>query len=140
SQMQHDLSASHMMHATHRQYEVEDNVDEGPVGLITYMRTDSIRVADSAVAQAREYIGRNFDPRYLPATPPAHKEGKGQSRVQDAHEAIRPTEVERRPEANKKHLECELFKLYQLTWRRFVVSQLAPAGPETTREDVDLGR
>jgi len=134
------FSAARTMRAAQRLYEGVEIGDEGPVGLITYMRTDSIRVADSAVAQAREFIGRNFDPRYLPATPPAHKEGKGQSRVQDAHEAIRPTEVERRPEANKKHLESDLFKLYQLIWRRFVASQMTPAVFETTKVDFDLGR
>jgi DNA topoisomerase-1 len=134
------FSAARTMRAAQRLYEGAEIGDEGPVGLITYMRTDSIRVADSAVAQARELIGNAFDARYLPAVPPTHKEGKGQSRVQDAHEAIRPTEVQRQPEELKKHLEADLFKLYQLIWRRFVASQMTAAVFETTKVDFDLGR
>jgi len=134
------FSAARTMRAAQRLYEGAEIGDEGPVGLITYMRTDSIRVADSAVAQARELIGDAFDARYLPTAPPTHKEGKGQSRVQDAHEAIRPTEVQRRPEELKKHLEADLFKLYQLIWRRFVASQMTAAVFETTKVDFDLGR
>jgi DNA topoisomerase-1 len=134
------FSAARTMRAAQRLYEGVEIGDEGPVGLITYMRTDSIRVADSAVAQAREFIGRTFDARYLPAAPPTHKEGKGQSRVQDAHEAVRPTEVQRQPEGLKKHLEADLFKLYQLIWRRFVASQMTAAVFETTKVDFDLGR
>src|SRR5437879_12341498 len=103
------------------------------------MRTDSIRVADSAVAQAREFIAREFDKRYLPTTPNVHKSGKGQSRVQDAHEAIRPTEVLRRPEDLKKHLDAKQLKLYQLIWRRIVASQMKPARVRTTKVDFDLG-
>ena len=134
------FSAARTMRAAQRLYEGAEIGDEGPVGLITYMRTDSIRVADSAVAQARELIGDAFDARYLPTAPPTHKEGKGQSRVQDAHEAIRPTEVQRQPEELKKHLEADLFKLYQLIWRRFVASQMTAAVFETTKVDFDLGR
>jgi len=134
------FSAARTMRAAQRLYEGAEIGDEGPVGLITYMRTDSIRVADSAVAQARELIGDAFDARYLPTAPPTHKEGKGQSRVQDAHEAIRPTEVQRRPEELKKHLEADLLKLYQLIWRRFVASQMTAAVFETTKVDFDLGR
>src|SRR5260370_9625482 len=70
---------------------------EGPVGLITYMRTDSVRVADSAVAQAREFIGQEFGKRYLPDAPVVHKGGTSNSPVQDAHKAIRPTRLLRRP-------------------------------------------
>src|SRR5205807_9178996 len=134
------FSAGRTMRAAQRLYEGVEMGEEGPVGLITYMRTDSIRVADRAVAQAREFIGRTFDAGYLPPAPVVHKEGKGQSRVQDAHEAIRPTEVARRPEEIKKYLESDLFKLYQLIWRRFVASQMNPAVFETTKVDFDLGR
>jgi DNA topoisomerase-1 len=134
------FSAGRTMRAAQRLYEGVEMGDEGPVGLITYMRTDSIRVADSAVAQARDFIQLTFGARYLPAAPVAHREGKGQSRVQDAHEAIRPTEVGRRPDDIKKYLESDLFKLYQLIWRRFVASQMNPAVFETTKVDFDMGR
>ena len=134
------FSAKRTMRAAQGLYEGVD-VGEGPVGLITYMRTDSVRVADSAVAQAREFIQTNYDTRYLPDTPNVHagKRG-GAGRVQDAHEAIRPTEVSRRPEAVKQYLESDLFKLYQLIWRRFVASQMTPEIYELTTVDFDLGR
>src|SRR5207302_1425057 len=133
-------SAAVTMRLAQQLYEGIEIGPEGPVGLITYMRTDSIRVADSAVAQARDFIAREFDKRYLPATPNVHKTGKGQSRVQDAHEAIRPTDVLRRPDDLKQHLDAKQFKLYQLIWRRFVASQMNPAVFETTKVDFDLGR
>src|SRR5438034_6109368 len=97
------------------------------------MRTDSVRVADSAVAQARDFIKREFGKRYLPDEPVVHKGGKSNARVQDAHEAIRPTDVLRRPEELKKHLDARQLKLYQLIWRRFVASQMTPAVFETTK-------
>ncbi len=133
-------SAAVTMRLAQQLYEGIEIGAEGPVGLITYMRTDSIRVADSAVAQARDFIAREFDKGYLPATPNVHKTGKGQSRVQDAHEAIRPTDVLRRPDDLKQHLDAKQFKLYQLIWRRFVASQMNPAVFETTKVDFDLGR
>jgi DNA topoisomerase I len=133
-------SAAVTMRLAQQLYEGIEIGAEGPVGLITYMRTDSIRVADSAVAQARDFIAREFDKRYLPAAPNVHKTGKGQSRVQDAHEAIRPTDVLRRPDALKQYLDAKQFKLYQLIWRRFVASQMNPAVFETTKVDFDLGR
>jgi DNA topoisomerase I len=133
-------SAAVTMRLAQQLYEGIEIGAEGPVGLITYMRTDSIRVADSAVEQTRAFIAREFDKRYLPATPNVHKSGKGQSRVQDAHEAIRPTDVLRRPDDLKQHLDARQFKLYQLIWRRFVASQMNPAVFETTKVDFDLGR
>jgi DNA topoisomerase-1 len=134
------FSAKRTMRAAQGLYEGVD-VGEGPVGLITYMRTDSVRVADSAIVQAREFIQANYDKRYLPDTPNVHagKRG-GAGRVQDAHEAIRPTEVSRRPEAVKQYLESDLFKLYQLIWKRFVASQMTPEVYELTTVDFDLGR
>ena len=132
------FSAGRTMRAAQRLYEGIELGEEGPVGLITYMRTDSVRVADSAITQAREFINAQYDKRYLPAEPNVHKSGRGNSRVQDAHEAIRPTEVGRRPEELKQHLESDLFKLYQLIWRRFVASQMTPAVYEATKVDFDL--
>jgi DNA topoisomerase-1 len=134
------FSAKRTMRAAQQLYEGQEVGAEGQVGLITYMRTDSTRVADSAVAQAREFIGSQFDKRYLPDAPNVYGGSKGQSRVQDAHEAIRPTEVMRRPEDVQAFLEADLFKLYQLIWRRFVASQMSPALYETTTVDFDLGR
>ena len=134
------FSAKRTMRAAQALYEGQDVGAEGPVGLITYMRTDSTRVADSAIAQARDFIKAQFDERYLPATPNVYGGTRGQSRVQDAHEAIRPTDAQRRPEDLKNALEADLFKLYQLIWRRFVASQMNPAVYETTTVDFDLGR
>jgi DNA topoisomerase-1 len=133
------FSAKRTMRAAQQLYEGIEIGDEGQVGLITYMRTDSVRVADSALAALREFIGANYAPRYLPETPNVHKGGRG-SKVQDAHEAIRPTEVVRRPEPLKPYLESDTFKLYQLIWRRFVASQMGPSEYETTTVDFDLGR
>src|SRR3989454_10156508 len=99
-------------------------------------RTES----DSAIAQARDYIAKEFGKAYLPAEPVVHKGGKSSTRVQDAHEAIRPTDVPRRPDDLKQHLDSRQFKLYQLIWRRFVASQMTPAVFETTKVDFDLGR
>src|SRR5256884_7987231 len=121
-------------------YEGIELGQEGPVGLITYMRTDSVRVADYAIAQAREYIGKEYGKRYLPDAPVMNKGGKSNTRVQDANEAIRPTDVTRRPDDLKEHLDARQFKLYQLIWRRFVASQMTPAVFETTKGDFDLGR
>ncbi|MGH7699483.1 MAG: type I DNA topoisomerase [Gemmatimonadales bacterium] len=133
------FSARRTMRAAQALYEGVELGDEGPVGLITYMRTDSTRVADGAITQARDYIREQFDRRYLPDTPNAHR-GKGGSRVQDAHEAVRPTDVTRRPEALKRRLPPDLFKLYQLIWRRFLASQMTPEVYELTTVDFDLGR
>ncbi len=134
------FSAKRTMRAAQALYEGQEVGAEGPVGLITYMRTDSTRVADSAIAQARDFIATQFDKRYLPESPNVYGGSRGQSRVQDAHEAIRPTDVLRRPEDLEAALEADLFKLYQLIWRRFVASQMNPAVYETTTVDFDLGR
>ncbi|HEX4600191.1 MAG TPA: type I DNA topoisomerase, partial [Gemmatimonadales bacterium] len=134
------FSAAVTMRIAQQLYEGVEVGAEGPVGLITYMRTDSVRVADSAIAQARDFIGREFGAPYLPDAPAVHKSGKTQTRVQDAHEAIRPTDVPRRPDDLKQHLDSRQFKLYQLIWRRFVASQMTAAVFETTKVDFDLGR
>jgi DNA topoisomerase I len=134
------FSAKRTMRAAQGLYEGVEIGEEGPQGLITYMRTDSVRVSDTAIEQAREFINANYDKRYLPETPNVHAGKRGAGRVQDAHEAIRPTEVGRRPEAVKQYLESDLFKLYQLIWRRFVASQMTPEVYELTTVDFDLGR
>jgi len=104
---------------------------EGTVGLITYMRTDSTRVSDEALTGVREFITKKFGNEYLPEKPNAFS-AKGKSNVQDAHEAIRPTSLKFTPEFVKPYLDNRTFKLYELVWKRFVASQMAPALMETT--------
>ncbi|HUY12830.1 MAG TPA: type I DNA topoisomerase [Terriglobia bacterium] len=117
-------------------YEGVDLSEEGSVGLITYMRTDSTRVAESALAAAREYIGKKFGKDYLPPAAIHYKSKKG---AQDAHEAIRPTAVERTPEAMKRHLSPDELKLYKLIWQRFVASQMNPAVFDQTTIEIESG-
>jgi len=105
---------------------------EGPVGLITYMRTDSTKISAEAAAEARDLIRARFGQEYLPATPNVFKTQKA---AQEAHEAIRPTSVSRDPESIKNNLERDQYQLYKLIWNRFVASQMAPALLEVTRMD-----
>ncbi len=110
---------------------------EGPVGLITYMRTDSTRLAGEAVAEIRQYVGEEFGPEYLPAAPPVYGKRAG---AQDAHEAIRPSSALRTPDAVRKFLTEEQARLYQLVWARTVASQMNPARYKATSVDVAVGR
>ncbi len=106
-------------------YEGIEIPGEGSVGLITYMRTDSTRVSQDAITQVRELIPAEYGPDYLPAQPNVHRtKSKG---AQEAHEAIRPTEVAHTPDRIAKALSDDQFKLYNLIWRKFVASQMAPA-------------
>jgi len=105
---------------------------EGPVGLITYMRTDSPRIAAEAAEEARQVIRERFGSDYLPATPNVYKTQKA---AQEAHEAIRPTSAHRAPESIKQFLERDQYMLYKLIWNRFVASQMVPAILEVTRVD-----
>ncbi len=118
-------------------YEGVDLGQAGTVGLITYMRTDSVQVAQEAQAQARAYIGASYGPDYLPERPPFYKTRS--KTAQEAHEAIRPTAVERIPQAMKAHLRPDQFRLYQLIWARFVASQMAPAVYDTVTADIYAG-
>lgn len=106
-------------------YEGVDVPGLGTVGLITYMRTDSLRVSKEAQEEVLSLIGELFGEAYLPERPNVHH--KGGANVQDAHEAIRPTYVRLTPEEVKEHLSPDQFRLYQLIWNRFVASQMAPA-------------
>lgn len=108
---------------------------EGEAGLITYMRTDSARVAESAVAEARSYIGEKYGLHYLP--PHARQFTKKAKGAQEAHEAIRPTRMWREPAAVKGFLNAEQAKLYQLIWERMIASQIANALFDTTSVDVE---
>ena len=111
---------------------------KAPSGLITYMRTDSVRVSESAIAGVRGFIAKNYAKPYLPDAPVAYTSKA--ARTQDAHEAIRPTDVSRRPEQVQSYLEPDQFRLYQLIWQRFVASQMNPAVYDVTVVDFDLGR
>jgi DNA topoisomerase-1 len=130
SQLQRDAAGKlgfnvrRTMGVAQRLYEGVDVGPEGTVGLITYMRTDSPRVAPEAIAGAREWIGKQLGAKYLPASPNQYK---GKKAAQDAHEAIRPTDVARTPESIARFLTEEQLKLYRLIWQRFVASQMTPA-------------
>ncbi len=130
------FSARRTMQIAQSLYEGVELKDEGPVGLITYMRTDSTRVADEAIEQVRALIGEKFGPGDLPAKPVVHKKGK---KAQDAHEAIRPTSAERLPKSLKAQLTKDQFRLYELIWSRFVASQMTPAVYDQTSIDITGG-
>src|SRR5262249_29668643 len=104
-------------------YEGIDVDGSGPIGLITYMRTDSLRVSDEAIKSVRDRIGAAYGERYLPSRPIRYAAGK---MAQEAHEAIRPTDLNFTPERIKGSLTHDQFRLYQLIYSRFVASQMAP--------------
>ncbi len=112
------------------------DLGEGQVGLITYMRTDSTRIADEALAAVRGHIGDAYGADYLPETPRTFPSKKG---AQDAHEAVRPSDVTRTPSSVSGFLTPDLLKLYTLIWNRFVGSQMMPAVYETTSVDIMAG-
>jgi len=118
-------------------YEGMEIGKEGPVGLITYMRTDSTRISGQAAEEATQIIRERFGGEYLPATPNVYKTQKA---AQEAHEAIRPTTAHRDPESIKQFLEKDHYQLYKLIWNRFIASQMTSAILEVTRVDcVPLG-
>nr|MDA3969805.1 type I DNA topoisomerase [Desulfobulbaceae bacterium] len=118
------FSAKKTMTLAQRLYEGVEIGSDGPTGLITYMRTDSTRINDEALAQVREYIGTEQGKEYLPAEPNVFKTKKG---AQDAHEAVRPTDVNLTPEKVAPFLEKDMLRLYTLVWKRFVASQMTHA-------------
>ncbi len=132
-----NFSVKRTMVLAQRLYEGVEIGQEGAVGLITYMRTDSSRVAESALQEVRGLIRRDFGEPFLPHHPIYYKSKKT---AQEAHEAIRPTSVERTPENLKSELEPDLWKLYALIWNRFVASQMNPAIIDQTDIDVAAGR
>lgn len=131
------FSAAKTMRVAQHLYEGVDLGEEGPSGLITYMRTDSTRVAASAAGEAREHVRAVFGETYLPPSANLYA-GKQQKGAQEAHEAIRPTSVARTPESVERLLHPDQAKLYRLIWLRFVASQMAPAVYDTTTVDFDL--
>ncbi len=114
-------------------YEGIDLGDLGTIGLITYMRTDSTRVAPDAVAQLRSYIGSSYGEKYLPESANTFKSKKD---AQDAHEAVRPTNVELTPDSIRRYLSNEQYKVYRMIWQRFVASQMLPAIFDQTVVDI----
>ena len=117
-------------------YEGIDVDGTGPTGLITYMRTDSLRVSEEALTAVRERIVREYGKRYLPARPHRYAAGKS---AQEAHEAVRPTDLELHPDRIKDRLSHDQFRLYNLVYRRFVASQMNPAVFAVTNVDVAAG-
>ena len=117
-------------------YEGVDIEGEGTQGLVSYIRTDSTRVSDEAIAAVREMIGETYGADYLPEEPNHYKSRKS---AQDAHEAIRPTDMARRPEQIKSSLTRDQFKLYKLIYARFVASQMTPAVYDTVSVDIAAG-
>ncbi|MCP4541344.1 MAG: type I DNA topoisomerase [Chloroflexi bacterium] len=130
------FTARRTMRFAQQLYEGMD-LGDGPVGLITYMRTDSVNVAEQAQAEAREYIAEKYGAEYMPSEPPTYKTKA--KRAEEAHEAIRPTSVFRTPESLKPYLDRNQYRLYRLIWRRFVASQMSPAMYDTIAVEILAG-
>ncbi len=122
------------MQVAQKLYEGIELGEEGAVGLITYMRTDSTRISDDAVGVAKDYITYNYGAQYYPKTPNSYDKKKGN--VQDAHEAIRPSYIDKTPESIKKYLSSDQFKLYKLIWSRFMASQMENARVKNITIDI----
>ena len=131
------FSAKKTMRVAQQLYEgIDVGGSDGHVGLITYMRTDSFRLADEAIEGARKYVGDLFGEKYVPAKPNVYAAKKG---AQEAHEAIRPTNIARTPEAMKEHLNHDQYRLYRLIWQRVVASQMESAVFDQTSVTIDAG-
>jgi DNA topoisomerase-1 len=128
------FSVKRTMMIAQRLYEGVELGEEGSVGLITYMRTDSTRVSNEALTEVREYITSQYGKDYLPEAPNTYKEKKA---AQAAHEAIRPTSAMRHPDQIKQYLKEDEYKVYKLIWQRFVASQITPAVFDQTTVDID---
>ncbi len=131
------FSVKRAMTTAQKLYEGVEIGSEGAAGLITYMRTDSTRVSDAALNEARDFIVGNYGKDYLPEKPIFYKSKKG---AQDAYEAIRPTDANRTPDSLKNYLSADELKLYSLIWKRFVASQMTPAIFDQTTIDIKAGR
>ena len=131
------FTAKKTMTLAQRLYEGVELGDDGQTALITYMRTDSVRLSPDAVAGAREYVAGRWGKEYLPGEPVQFKTKKS---AQDAHEAIRPTALDHPPERVKPFLEKDMFRLYELIWNRFIACQMVPAVFDQTTADIKAGR
>jgi DNA topoisomerase-1 len=130
------FSAARTMKLAQDLYEGQEIGPEGRVGLITYMRTDSVRVAKEVQKEAREYVKKKLGEEFLPSKIPYYRNKKSS---QDAHEAIRPTRIKRDPEKVKKYLSEPHYKLYELIWKRFLASQMEKAAIDTVEVDIQGG-
>ena len=119
-----NFSTQKTMRLAQQLYEGVDIKGQGTVALISYLRTDSTRISEEADAMARSFIGEHYGESYVAVRESKQKEGKN---IQDAHEAIRPTDVSRMPALVKESLSRDQFRLYQLIWKRFVASRMQPA-------------
>ena len=128
---------SKTMRIAQQLYEGVDIKGEGTVGLITYLRTDSIRISEEADALARTYVAENYGESFVAVDT---TEKKGGAKIQDAHEAIRPSDIKRTPAIVKDSLSRDQFRLYQLIWKRFTASRMAPAIYETTNVKIGAGK
>src|SRR5258705_7438984 len=128
------FSVKRTMGLAQRLYEGVELGEEGLVGLITYMRTDSTRVSNDALTEVREMIASEYGATYLPASANVYKSKKD---AQEAHEAVRPTSALRTPDSIKKYLQEDEFKVYKLIWQRFIASQMTPAVFDQTTVDID---
>lgn len=129
---------SKTMQVAQKLYEGMEIGTEGAVGLITYMRTDSVRISDDATEAAKDFVLKNYGEKYYPAEPNNYIK-TGKKNVQDAHEAIRPSYPERTPESVKQHLTNEQYRLYKLIWERFMASQMSNASVLNTSVDITAG-
>jgi len=131
------FTAKRTMMIAQQLYEGVELGPEGPMGLITYMRTDSTRIAQEAIDEARGFVASHLGEDYLPSKPQIYSNKK---RTQDAHEAIRPTSSLRTPESVRTYLSKDQYELYKLIWYRFVACQMAPAELEVTKVDIEAGK
>jgi DNA topoisomerase-1 len=130
------MTTDRVMRTAQQLYEGMD-LGEGPVGLITYMRTDSVNLAQEAITDIRKYVGAHFDKEFLPPTALQYKAKT--KNAQEAHEAVRPTAVTRTPEAVKAFLTADQARLYELIWKRTVACQMTPAQFDTVAADITVG-
>jgi len=130
------FSPTKTMRVAQQLYEGVDLGPAGATGLITYMRTDSVRVSQLAIDQARDYVAATFGKPYLATAGSGKRASKSAVPSQDAHEAVRPTAAERSPEAVAEYLTSDQLRLYRLVWRRFLASQMSPAEFDSTRVEV----
>ncbi|WP_310448198.1 type I DNA topoisomerase [Thiobacillus sp.] len=130
------MTTDRVMRTAQQLYEGMD-LGEGPVGLITYMRTDSVNLAQEAITDIRKYVGANFDKEFLPPTELTYKAKT--KNAQEAHEAVRPTSVSRTPESVKQFLTHDQARLYELIWKRTVACQMTPAQFDTVAADITVG-
>ncbi len=132
-----NFSTQKTMRLAQQLYEGIDIKGNGTVGVISYLRTDSTRISEEADSAAREFIGAQYGSSYVSSTEKSVKKGQ---KIQDAHEAIRPTDISRTPQLLKDSLSRDQFRLYQLIWKRFTASRMAPARYETTSVKISAGK